>query len=256
MQKIFSICKRDFVNYFNSPIAYVLIALFLFLTGKVFMIALANLLEAYRIYSQYPWAKEEITLAQMVLRPFFLLMSNILLFMIPMITMRLIAEEKKLGTIEFLYTSPITIHQIIFGKFFAAISLVLIMLLGTAIYPLLLKIYGNPDLGTVASGYIGLILLAMAFIGLGLFASSLTENQIIAAIINFSILLLFWMINWGSRNISNPKLAEVLNYLSIPEHFGDFAKGVVDTQHSFYFLSIAAFGLFLTWIILQSHRWR
>ncbi|OGF59332.1 MAG: hypothetical protein A2Y62_13670 [Candidatus Fischerbacteria bacterium RBG_13_37_8] len=256
MKKILSICRRDFTSYFNSPIAYIVIAIFLFIAGNIFWMAYSNFGNTYRMYSQYPWAKEDLTLAQMVFRPFFMILSNILLFMIPIITMKLVSEEKKLGTFEFLFTSPVTIPHIIFGKFLAAASFVIIMLLTTAVYPLLLAIYGKPDLKMIASGYLGLLVLSLAFIALGLFASSLTENQIIAAIISFSILMLFWVINWGSRNIQNPKIADILNYLSIPDHFVDFTKGVIDTQHIFFFLSIIALGLFLTGIVIQSQRWR
>lgn len=197
MMKILAICKRDFVNYFTTPIAYIVLAIFLFLIGRIFWFSYINFAEAYRSYSAYPWAKEELTLGQAVLRPYFMIMSNILMFFIPLITMRLISEEKKIGTIEFLLTSPVTVPQIIIGKFLAASGLVIVMLIGTSIYPMLLQFYGHPDLGALASGYMGLLLLAFAFIGLGLFASSLTENQIIAAIISFAVLLLFWIINWG-----------------------------------------------------------
>ncbi len=256
MKKILALCKRDFVSYFNLPIAYIVIAIFLFISGNIFWVAYSNFGETYRAYSQYQWAKEELNLAQMVFRPFFMVLSNILLFTIPIITMRLVSEEKKLGTFEFLFTSPITIPQIVFGKFFAAALFILIMLLTTSVYPFLLAIYGKPDLSMIASGYLGLLLLALAFIALGLFASSLTENQIIAAIIGFSIILLFWIINWGASRITNPKIADILNYLAIPDHFMDFAKGVIDTQHVFFFVSLIALGLFLTGIVLQSQRWR
>lgn len=256
MKKIFALCKRDFVNYFNSPIAYIVIAIFLFIAGNVFWVAYYNFGETYKMYSQYPWARQELSLAQMVFRPFFMVISNILLFSIPLITMRLISEEKKLGTFEFLFTSPVTVPQIIFGKFFAGAAFVIIMLLTTSVYPFLLAIYGKPDIYAIASGYLGLFLLALAFIALGLFASSLTENQIIAAIIGFAIILIFWIINWSAQKTTHPKLSEVLNYLSIPDHFMDFAKGVVDTQHIFYFLSLIVLGLFLTGIVLQSQRWR
>ena len=256
MKKILALCKRDFVNYFTTPIAYILLAIFLFLVGNIFWLTYASYAEAYRAYSSYPWAKEELTLGQMVLRPYFMIMSNILMFFIPMITMRLLSEEKKLGTIEFLLTSPVTIPQIIIGKYLAAVALVLTMFAGSAIYPLLLQIYGHPDLGLLASGYLGLLLMAMAFIALGLFASSLTENQIVAAIIGFSMLMLFWIINWGAKNVGNSTINKLLNYLSLSDHFADFAKGIIDTQHVIYFASIALLGLFLTGIIVQSHRWR
>ena len=256
MMKIIAICKRDFVNYFTTPIAYIVLAIFLYLTGKMFWFAYINFADVYRTYAAYPWAKEELSLGQAVLRPYFMIMSNILMFFIPLITMRLLSEEKKMGTIEFLFTSPITVPQIIIGKFLAASALVIVMLIGTSMYPLLLQFYGHPDLGILASGYAGLLLLALAFIGLGLFASSVTENQIIAAIISFAILLLFWIISWGSRSTGNATINAILNYLSIPDHFGDFAKGVIDTQNVVYFATIALLGLFLTGIIVQSHRWR
>jgi ABC-2 type transport system permease protein len=165
--------------------------------------------------------------------------------------MRLIAEERKNFTAELLFTSPVRVFHIVLGKFLASYIFFGLMLLFSAVYVVVIKAYGNPDLGPVLSGYLGLFLLGGSFLTAGLFSSSLTENQIVAAVISFGILLVFWIIG-----ASSDAEGSILGYLSIINHLDNFTKGVIELKDIVYYLSFTFFGLFLTHITLESERWR
>jgi ABC-2 type transport system permease protein len=179
----------------------------------------------------------------------------IILFVMPMITMRTYSEEKRSGTIELLLTSPITDLQIILGKFFGALGLYVAMLFVTMLYMGILFVFGNPEWRPVAAGYLGLLLMGGCFISAGLLISSLTKNQIVAGMITFAVFLMLWVINWIGES-SGPTTREIVSYLSITEHFDDFARGIIDTKHVIYYLSFITFGLFLTAKSVDSERWR
>jgi ABC-2 type transport system permease protein len=173
---------------------------------------------------------------------------------LPMITMRTYAEEKRSGTIELLLTSPLTDFQIIMGKFLGAMALYAVMLLITMIHIGVLFIYGRPEIKPILTAYLGLLLMGGCFISVGLFISSLTKNQIVAVMATFAVFLFLWVINWiGSLW---PTLERLTSYLSVIDHFDDFSKGVIDTSHVVYYLSFMTFGLFLTAKSVDSERWR
>ena len=172
-----------------------------------------------------------------------------------MITMRTYAEEKRSGTIELLLTSPVTDLEIILGKFFGALGLYSLMLLVTTPYIIILFIYGEPEFSPILVGYLGLLLMGGSFISIGLLISSFTKNQIVAGMITFATLLLLWVLNWLS-SFGGPTTQAVVSYLSITQHFDDFAIGVLDTKHVIYYLSFITFGLFLTAKSVDSERWR
>ena len=192
-----------------------------------------------------------------LIRPMFASINIIFLIIIPMLTMKLLAEEKKSNTIELLYTSPISYRSVVLGKFFASLILYLVLLLFTFSYPLILMSWTNNaiELNVLFSGYIGLILIGASFIALGLVASALTENQIIAAVLSFGSLLILWLIAW-SGNIIGGTLGEILKYFSLIEHFNDFAKGIIDTKSLFFYFSFIFFMLFLCTRIIESEKWR
>jgi ABC-2 type transport system permease protein len=170
-------------------------------------------------------------------------------------TMRTYSEEKRSGTIELLLTSPITDWQIILGKFLGALGLYAVMLSVTLIHTAVLFIYGSPEWKPIATSYLGLLLLGGSFLSVGLFISTLTTNQIVAYITTFSVFLFLWVISWlGS--FSTGLFTDVTSYLSIIEHFDDFSKGVIDTTHIIYYLSLITFGLFLTAKSVDTERWR
>jgi ABC-2 type transport system permease protein len=218
---------------FTSPIAYVLIAVFLLIMGYSFTLAL--------------FVSHTMTLVHLFFQIF-----TLFLLTVPIITMRLIAEERKLGTMEVLLTSPITETQIVLAKFAASMSLILLMLVLSAAYPIVLAIYGDPDWGPIFSGYLGLVLFAGALVGVGLLTSALTNNQIIAALLSLSIFLLLWIIDEYGHILPDPFDSLVVN-MSLSVHFKPFATGSLYLTDVAYFLSAAMLSLFLS---VRALAWR
>jgi ABC-2 type transport system permease protein len=190
-----------------------------------------------------------------LIRPLLSNASVLVLFLLPMVTMRTYSEEKRSGTIELLLTSPLTDFEIIVGKFLGTVGLYLALLGVTAVYVGILFLYGRPEWRPLVAGYLGLLLLGSCFIALGLFISSTTKNQMVAGAATFVVGLLFWIISWFADS-TGPMVSQVLSYLSITEHFDDFGKGIIDSKHVVYYLSFISFGLFLTLKSVDSERWR
>ena len=194
---------------------------------------------------------------QMMLRPLLGNMAVVMLFMLPMLTMRTYAEEKRSGTFELLLTSPLTDVQIVLGKFLGALARVRA---DAASSPgstsLLLFVWGNPEWKQVATSYLGLLLMGGSFIALGLFLSSLTRSQVVAGAATFAIALLLWIVSWFGETRVRDRARAVTSFLSVIEHYEDFSKGVIDTKHLAYYLSFIVFGLFLTVRSVDSERWR
>jgi ABC-2 type transport system permease protein len=197
----------------------------------------------------------QININTMAIRPLLQNVSVVALFVLPLITMRTYAEEKRTGTIELLLTSPLTDTQIVIGKFLGAVSLYAVMLAVTLIHIGILFLYGNPEWKPILTGYLGLLLMGASFLSIGLLISSLTKNQIVAGMVTFAVLLLLWTVNWMSESAS-PTMQKVLSALSITERFDDFSKGVLAVSHLVYYLSFITFGLFLTAKSVDSERWR
>jgi ABC-2 type transport system permease protein len=179
----------------------------------------------------------------------------IFLFVLPMITMRTYAEEKRAGTMELLLTAPLTDVQIIVGKFLGAMGLYAAMLAVTLIHIGALFWFGSPEVLPIVTTYIGMLLMGGCFVSTGLLISSLTKNQIVAAMVTFAVFLMLWIINWIA-SFTGPSTQAVLNYLSITDHLDDFTRGVIDTKHLVYYVSFIAFGLFLTLRSVDMERWR
>jgi ABC-2 type transport system permease protein len=255
MKNIWAICKKEIKTYFTSPIAYVVITVFLVLIGFFFysLIWIFNSQSLQMAQNQYYY--QQLNINQMVYSPLFHNMSIILLLMVPLLTMRLFSEEKKRQTDELLFTSPLSVNQIILGKYFASLFVLLVMLFLTGILSIFVFSYGNPELAPILSGYLGLFLVGAAFLAVGIFFSSLTENQIVSAILTFGALLLFWILNWASYSAGG-MWKSVLNYLSFFQHFDDMTRGILDTTDIVYYLSFIFLGLFLTHSVIQSRRWR
>src|SRR5687768_12901418 len=252
MRNILAIADKELRSYFASPIAYVIIGLFALLFGWFFFVYLSVFVQRS---SQAMMGGGAPNINQDMIRGVFLNSAVIILFVMPMITMRTYSEEKRSGTIELLLTSPVTDFQIIMGKFLGALGLYASMLLVTMLYIAMLFAYGNPEWRPIATGYLGLLLMGGCFLSVGLFISSVTKNQIIAGMVTFAVFLMFWVINWIAT-FMDPTPQAVLNYLSITEHLNDFARGVIDTKHLVYYLSFIAFSLFLTVRAVDSERWR
>jgi gliding motility-associated transport system permease protein len=255
MKNIWTIAKKEIKTYFTSPIAYVVIAVFLVLVGFFFSSALSWFNSQAIQMAQNPYYAQQMNVNQMVYTPLYHNMSIILLLMLPLLTMRLFSEEKKTGTDELLFTSPVNVGQIILGKYLAAVVVLAAMLALTGLLSIFTFAYGNPEIPQILNGYLGLFLMGAAFISAGVFFSSLTENQIVSAILTFGALLLFWILNWAAYSASG-MWKDVLNYLSIFQHFDDMTRGILDTKDVVYYVSFAFFGLFLTHSVIQSRRWR
>lgn len=255
MKNIWSICKKEIKTYFTSPIAYVAITVFLVLMGFFFYSLIWWFNSQSLQMARNPYYYQQLNINQMVYSPLFHNISIILLLMIPLLTMRLFSEEKKLQTDELLYTSPLSINQIILGKYFASLLVLLVMLSLSGILSIFTFALGNPEIAPILSGYLGLFLMGAAFMAVGIFFSSLTENQVVSAILTFGALLLFWILNWASYSAGGI-WRDVLNYLSFFQHFDDLTRGILDTTHIVYYLSFSFFGLFLTHSVIQSRRWR
>lgn len=255
MKNIWAICKKEIKTYFTSPIAYVVITVFLVLVGFFFYSLIWWFNSQSLQMARNPYYFQQLNINQMVYSPLFHNISIILLLMIPLLTMRLFSEEKKIKTDELLYTSPLSVSQIILGKYLASLFVLVVMLLLTGILSAFTFAYGNPEPVPLLNGYLGLFLMGAAFIAAGIFFSSLTENQIVSAILTFGALLLFWILNWASYSAGGI-WRSVLNYLSLFQHFDDMTKGILDTTDIVYYVSFAFFGLFLTHSVIQSRRWR
>ncbi len=254
MGNTLAIAHKELRAYFVSPIAYVIIGGFAFLYGY-FYIAILSFFVRQSMQMLQMGGPPTANINEMMIRPLMQNVTVLVLFVMPMITMRTYSEEKRSGTIELLLTSPLTDLQIVLGKFLGAMALYVVMLAVTLIHVAILFIYGNPEWKPIATAYLGLLLLGGSFISLGLFISSLTKNQIVAAMITFAVFLFLWIITWiGS--VSGPTVSGITTYLSIIDHGEDFWKGVIDTTHLIYYLSFITFGLFLTVKSVDSERWR
>jgi ABC-2 type transport system permease protein len=256
MSNVLAIANKELRSYFSSPIAYVVIGLFALLYGYFFVALLAYFVRMSMQAGQFGMqGPQSVNVNQQVIRGVMQNVTILVLFLMPMVTMRSYAEEKRSGTIELLLTSPLTDFQIVMGKFLGALALWVVMLAVSLIHMGLLFIYGNPEWKPILTAYLGLLLLGGCFIAVGLFISSLTKNQIVAGMVTFAVFLLLWIIEWiGS--FSGPTVDKLTTYLSIIGHFDDFSKGVIDTTHLIYYLSFITFGLFLTAKSVDSERWR
>ncbi|MGM0599125.1 MAG: ABC transporter permease [Candidatus Rifleibacteriota bacterium] len=235
--KIFAVMKKELQSFFFSPIAYIVFASFLLIVGYLFWVVL-------------------VTSKMASLEPLLYNASFVLLLASPVMTMRLISEERKSRTMELLLTSPISPFEIITGKFLACLILYLVLIILTFQYPFILAQYANDfDLGPVYSGYFGLILLSAAFISIGLFASSLSENQVVAAMLSFGGMLLFWIFGWAEHAFDNA-FGEILGSLSIFDRYSDFLRGVIDSGNVVFFIVFTFIWLFLATRVLESERWR
>jgi len=256
MQGLLAIWQREFKAYFISPIFYALATVFLFVTGLFFYLGLLGYQEMFRQAAQYPPMMERININEMIMRPLFSVMSFVsVLILMPMLTMRIFSEEKKSGTIELILTSPVKDWHVILGKFFAAFSLFGVMMALTLIYPVILQIYGDPDWAPIWTGYMGMLMMGGGVLTLGIFASSLTENQIVAAVVCFGAAIALWILDMASSYFTG-SVGAVLGYLSVMRHFDTFEKGILDTTDLLFFVSFMFFGLFMTVRSLESTRWR
>ena len=255
MRKAWIIAKRDLGSFFNSPIFYVVTTVFLIIYSFIFF----NILNFFSFQSlqakQLQGMGINLSLNEMVIEPSLQNMSVILLMIIPVITMRSFADEKKMKTFRLLLSSPVPLREIVFGKFLACMIVVTVMVLISSYSVGFLFLLGSPEIGPIVTGYLGVILMASCYVSVGVFASSLTDNQIVAAVLTFGFSLFMWVIGWGAQ-AAGATTGQVLQFLSIVDHMDRFLKGMVDTSDLVYFLSFILLSLFLCHRVLDSNRWR
>ena len=255
MRNILTIAHKELRSYFASPIGYIVLGFFALLYGFFYITMLNFFVRQSMQMAQFGGGPEAMNVNQVMIRPLVQNVTILLLFLMPMVTMRSYAEEKRSGTIELLLTSPLRDIEIVLGKFLGALALWAAALAVTVVHIGLLFYFGDPEWKPIATAYLGLLLLGGCFISVGLLVSSLTSNQIVAGMATFGVFLLLWVINWVG-SFSGPTVDKVTQYLSIIDHFDDFSKGIVDTSHLVYYLSFIGFGLFLTAKSVDSERWR
>ncbi len=235
MRNTTTIALKEFKSYLASPMAYVVTGIFLVLTGFFFQ-------------------SSPTTYSETSINGFLVWGSILLLLLASVLTMRLLAEERKMGTLELLLTAPVRDSEVIAGKFLGSLGILTAMLALTFYYPILLMWFGDPDWGPIATGYLGLFLVGCTSLAVGLFASSLTSNQIVAAVVAGGILCALWFIGM-TADLLPEALGEVIGYFSLSHYFPDFMRGVIDTRGVIYYISITLLFLFLAIRSLASSRW-
>ena len=242
MKKLFAIMGREWRAYFLSPLAYVILTAYMFLNGFIFSRIVAFL--------STPGVPRERFLSLMFTNTYFWIFT---LFIVPIITMRLLAEERKSGTLEVLLTSPVSEATVVLGKFLGALGFFLVVWIPSLIFILYLGSRTSIDYGAVASGYVGIALIGAYFIAIGVFASTLTKNQIVAAILTFAMLIPLFSAGLFQAG-ADPSRQTVIDYLNMWDHMDEFARGIVDTRRLVYYLSGMAFFLFLSTVVLSSKK--
>lgn len=259
LRNVAAIVEKEWRHYFGSPIAYVALCMWALLFGFFYNFALEFFLRQSMMMSQQMefGGGPKLSLNEYLIRPVLQNMAVVALFVLPMLTMRLYAEEKRTGTIELLATSPITDWQIVIGKFLGALALYAVMVSTALINVALLWYFASspPEWKPVATGALALLLVGASFISLGLFLSTLTRNQIVAGILGFGLALVFWIFSWFDQPTADA-WQKVVAYVGITNHMEDMAKGVIDLKDVVFYLSFIAFGLFLAQQSVESQRWR
>jgi ABC-2 type transport system permease protein len=250
----FTIARKEIESYFRSPIAYGVMAFFALIAGYFFYASVMYFV-TQGMRMAMAGQSQPMDLNEYIVRPLLSNISVIALFLIPMITMRLFAEEKRSGTIELLLTSPLRDLEILLGKFLGALTLYTAMLGISFLSMLILFAYGKPDWRPLVVGYLGLLLQGAALLAIGTFISNCTKNQIVAGVAGFAVCLMLWILNWVSE-FGNTIPERVLSYIAVTSHFESFAKGVLDLKDIVYYLSVIFVGLFLTARSMEALRWR
>lgn len=244
MRSLFAIAKREIQSYLVSPIAYLVIFAFLLIIGLYFWLTLLYIMIEY---GEAPTMRYTIQF-----------MIVVFVFAVPFLTMRLLAQERRMGTLELILTSPVRESELVVGKFLAGLALYLLMILPTLLYPLTLELFGNPDWGPILSGYLGLLLFGAVLLSVGVFASALTQSQIVAAVLGIVGNLVLWFFIGAAADMPGlaPRVADVFGIMDLGGHLQTFVSGALDTRAIVYCLSVIVLFLFVTTRILEGRRWR
>ncbi len=240
MKNVATLTKRELMAYFLSPMAYIILAVFLILIGYLFFDTLAR------------WRAANATMGQTLG-----FMGFISMFILPLLTMRLFADEFDSGTIETLMTAPVTTLEVVLSKYFASLIFLLVLIVVAMLYAVVLFAFGTPDPGPIVAGYFGLFLLGAFYLAVGMVASACVRTQIAAAVVSIVLLLLLYILGYIVRPDAVGPLSKALRYLSFTHHFFDvFTKGIIDTRDVLYFVTMSLFCVFLTTVIVTVRRWR
>jgi gliding motility-associated transport system permease protein len=250
MRSVLLIARREFTAYWTSPVAYVVLVVFLALSGIFFFGQLSEFLSAAKNAQGAP-----VDVNQQLVRPYLYSASVMLLFILPLVSMRLVSEEIRLGTLEILLTTPLRESALTLGKYLAALGLLGILLLGPLVHVLILFIFGQPELVPILTGFVGMFLTGAAYLSLGMFLSALTQSQIVAAASSFALFLSLWLLHWlgeATRGV----LSRVITYASFVNHFDSFGKGVLASSDFVFYLSLITLGLYGATQAVLSRRWK
>lgn len=255
--KVWAVFKKEMRIYFTTPLAYAIFFVFLLVTGFFFYVYFSGFAMVSMQAMMNPQAARDVNITEWVMRPLFTSFISIILFLslIPMLTMRLFAEERRSGTIELLLTYPVRDGGLLAAKFLAALALYGAMLVLTLAYPAIMRYFTPLEWGPLLTMYLGLVLMGSMFLAIGLFFSSVTENQIVAALATFAMLLLLWSIGFAA-DAAGGTTGTVLRHLSVVERFDSFSKGLLDTKDVIYFVNVTLLALFLTLRTLEARRWK
>ena len=257
MSNILTLTRKELRSYFLSPIAYIFIVIFLLVSGSIFSLRLTLFYHDSLEISRNPYLMEHygLNVTEHVLEPLIFTLNFLSLLMIPMLTMRAFAEDKKTGTIELLLTYPVRDIEVALSKFLACFAVYVCLIGLTLLYPALSARFADPESGSIAMGYLGLLLSGAAFVSLGIFISSLTENQIIAVAVSYGLLLLFWLLGAVENLVPQPYNLALAD-LSLFKHIEDFAGGVLDTHDLIYYVNFSVLFMFLTLRSLEITKWK
>ena len=253
--KIWTMMKKELRLYFTTPVAYGVVFCFLLITGYFFYSIFAFYTMASMQAAMNPQMGRDLNVTDSVMRPLFSNVSVILLLLMPLVTMRSFAEERRSGTIELLLTYPVRDGAVLLGKYLAALVLYACMLVLTLVYPGIVVYFARLEWGPLLTVYVGLLLMGATFIAVGICISSFFENQIMAGTVTFVVLLMFWVIGWSAESAGGV-WKTVLSELSIIEHFDTFAKGILDTKDVIYYLAFTSLALFIGLKSLEARRWK
>ncbi len=256
MKGFWPVYKKELYEMFMSRIFYALAFFFLLLCGVFFYLILQQIVMFSYQVAQNPQIAQNVSMPELFMRSFLWNISVIMLFVAPLLTMRLYAEERKNGTMELLYTYPVTDLGTLAGKFAACMTTFAVLLAATLPGVIMLASIAGSSWKPIVCGYGGLVLLGSAFISLGTFASTLTSNQIVAAIVTFGVLLMLWFIGDAKSAVNPPVVGNILGYLSVSDHFKGMVKGLLDSRDIVYYGAFSALFLFLTLRQMSSYRWR
>jgi ABC-2 type transport system permease protein len=254
MRGLLALFRREFSLYFISPVGYVILSLFLFAVGLTWYGSLTQFVEFARRAGAGLGSSTEVDLHRQLMAPFFFNLSVVGVFLLPLLTMRLVAEERRQGSMELLLTWPLSDLQVVLGKYLAAVAFWALMLAGTLWTWGILIRFGNPDPGPIAAGYLGIFLYGAALIALGLMLSSLTENQVVAAMLSFALFLNLWMFQWAS-SVTTGWVSVFFDSASVITRFKPMTLGVVDTRDVVFFLTVIVFGVAVAHQTLAARRW-